>query len=406
VLLLPEGLLGGLTAKELQAIYAHELCHVRHRDNLAAAVHMLVEAVFWFHPLVWWLERKLIAERECACDEDVLRSGSDALDYAEGILAVCKFCVPSPMPCAAGVSGANLGQRIETIMSERIGRELNTPKKLLLTVAGVLAIAVPVAIGLLNAPSSKAQGSETFEVASIKPSDPAQNGSRFDYGLHKFSGTNITAKSLILNAYDLHDFQLKGGPSWLDSAHYDIQAKANDSQLEYKGDRNLTKEQIALYRARRRARLQALLAERFQLKVHSITEEFPVYTLVVAKSGPKFQQSKNPDYRRGYSMSVDDGHMTGQELTMADLAGNLSGWSGHIVTDKTGLIGRYDLSLTWAPERHRANPLTAEQPSVPSENDGPSLLTAVQEQLGLKLVPQKGPVEVVVIDHIEKPSPN
>ncbi len=168
VLLVPEGLLNRLSPKELHAIYTHELCHVRYRDNLAAAAHMLVEAMFWFHPLVWWLEKKLIEERERACDEEVLRSGNSPQEYAEGILAVCKFCLASPMACAAGVSGANLKQRIETIMSERLGQKLNAPKKLLLAAAGAIAISVPVAIGGQQ---------ETFDVASIKPSNPSERNS-------------------------------------------------------------------------------------------------------------------------------------------------------------------------------------------------------------------------------------
>ncbi len=408
VLLLPERLLTRLTAKELQAIYAHELCHVRHRDNLAAAAHMLLEAIFWFHPLVWWLERKLIAERERACDEEVLRSGNCPQDYAEGILAVCRFCLASPMPCAAGVSGADLRKRIETIMSERLGQELNTPKKLLLAMAGVMAIAVPVAIGLLNVPSSRAAQRETFEVVSIKLTNPAEQYMSVGGTRGNFSARGISPKMLIVNAYDVHQFQVTGGPNWLDSVHYDIEAKADDA--ESKDYLTTNHDQLRLAQAKRLARLQALLADRFKLKVHRLTKELPAYALVIAKHGPKLQPSKDKNDQSRYGMRMGPGMLNGNQLSMEALTANLSNVLGSIVIDKTGLTGNYDLALTWKPDEHRANPLTSDDTSKQtegtSEEKGPSLFTAVQEQLGLKLVPQKGPVEVLVIDHIEKPSPN
>ncbi len=97
-----------LSQAEWEAVLAHELCHVRRRDNVAAALHMAVEAVFWFHPLVWWMGSRLVAERERACDEEVLRLGSEAQVYAEGILKVCERYLTSPLECVAGVTGSNL----------------------------------------------------------------------------------------------------------------------------------------------------------------------------------------------------------------------------------------------------------------------------------------------------------
>src|SRR2546421_307152 len=119
VLLLPAGISDRLTDAQLQAIITHELCHVRRRDNLAAVVHMLIEAIFWFHPLLWWIGARLVDERERACDEEALRLGSEPQVYAESILKVCKFYVESPLFCAAGVTGSNLKKRIEAIMVHR-----------------------------------------------------------------------------------------------------------------------------------------------------------------------------------------------------------------------------------------------------------------------------------------------
>jgi GWxTD domain-containing protein len=150
VLLLPEGLAHNLTAEQLEPIIAHEMFHVRGRDNLAAAMHTVVQALFWFHPLVWWLGNRLVDERERACDEAVLHAGHDPADYAEGILKVCKSNLMMPA-CVAGVSGSNLQKRIEVIMENRETRNLTSGKKLLLTVAGVGALMVPIFTGMMSA---------------------------------------------------------------------------------------------------------------------------------------------------------------------------------------------------------------------------------------------------------------
>ncbi len=129
VLLLPAGITNRLTASQLEAIVAHEMCHVRRRDNLTAAFHMLVEAALWFHPMVWWIGMKLVEERERACDEAVLQSSLDAETYAEGILNVCKAYVESPLPCISGVTGASLKERIVRIMTEQTGAETRPEQK-------------------------------------------------------------------------------------------------------------------------------------------------------------------------------------------------------------------------------------------------------------------------------------
>jgi bla regulator protein BlaR1 len=119
-LLLPDGLSEHLTPAQFEAIVAHELCHVRRWDNLSSAIHMLVEALFWFDPAVWWIRARLIDERERACDEAVLRMGSAPQDYAEGIVTVCEFFLKSPLACASGVTGSDLKRRVETIMLNRV----------------------------------------------------------------------------------------------------------------------------------------------------------------------------------------------------------------------------------------------------------------------------------------------
>ena len=149
VLLLPEGIFDRLTPAQLKAVIAHELCHVRHRDNSMAAIHMFVETAFWFHPLVWWIGKRMVEERERACDEEVLRLGSEPRVYAEGLLNVCKLYVESPLLCVAGITGANLKRRIEAIMANQRLHGLNRAKKFLLASAAVTTLTAPIAIGLV-----------------------------------------------------------------------------------------------------------------------------------------------------------------------------------------------------------------------------------------------------------------
>jgi beta-lactamase regulating signal transducer with metallopeptidase domain len=147
-LLLPESLAARLDSRQLQAILEHELCHVRRRDNLTTVLHMLVEAVFWFHPLVWWIGARLVHERERACDEAVLRSGHEPQSYAEGILEVCRHYVASKLICVSGVSGADLQTRLEAIMKNDDIVRLSRGKGLLLGAAAFAVVAGPVLVGL------------------------------------------------------------------------------------------------------------------------------------------------------------------------------------------------------------------------------------------------------------------
>lgn len=152
VVLLPKGLLSRLSADEIRSILAHELTHLKRRDNLTAVIHMWVEAIFWFYPPVWLIGARLIAERERACDESVLARGHDPEVYAGGILKVCKFCLQSPLSSAAGASGGNLGQRVREIMTAPRAVRLNPAKKLVLTAAAAFTVVLPVTGGFLSSP--------------------------------------------------------------------------------------------------------------------------------------------------------------------------------------------------------------------------------------------------------------
>jgi beta-lactamase regulating signal transducer with metallopeptidase domain len=157
VILLPEGIASHLSRDEIDAIVTHELCHLKRRDNLLAMAHMLVEAIFWFYPLVWFIGARLVEEREHACDESVLACGKKPLEYAQAILKVCRLYIRSPLACASGVSGANLDTRISAIMSNRDIRDLDPGKMLLLASLAALVIMTPLMTGGLTPMAQLAQ---------------------------------------------------------------------------------------------------------------------------------------------------------------------------------------------------------------------------------------------------------
>jgi uncharacterized protein (TIGR03435 family) len=223
----------------------------------------------------------------------------------------------------------------------------------------------------------------SFEVASIKPhpgvitmsADPWVKGDRVE-------STASTLRDLITSAYRVRYDQLEGGPAWIATEHYDLQAKVP-------GNREATMDEV-------RPMLQTLLAERFHLRIRHETREVAMFALVVAKGGPKFKESADAEQRMGRITGTNTGmQMTIAKGTMAELATRLSGnGAGRPVTDRTGLKGRYTFELRW----------TNRDPEP--DSDIRTLFTALQEQLGLKLEPIKGPGEILVIESAEKPSAN
>ncbi len=157
VLLWPATFSEHLQDSHLRAILAHEVAHLRRRDNLAAAMHLVVEAIFWFHPMVWWLGARLVEERELACDEEVLQLGNSSSIYAESILKTCEFCVGAPLACVSGVTGAELKKRIVRIMTPNQAEKLSPGRSLLLAAVGVATVVGPVLVGLWNTPRVRAQ---------------------------------------------------------------------------------------------------------------------------------------------------------------------------------------------------------------------------------------------------------
>ena len=227
-----------------------------------------------------------------------------------------------------------------------------------------------------------------FEVASVKTNKTGQReGGITAIGGGRFRAANIPFKILLAIAYDVNFEQISGGPGWLDSERYDVEAKP---------DRLATTQQIHLM-------LQKLLAERFGLVLRRETKEMPIFALILDKGISKLRVHDGPEVDFGIRPG-DRGQVAFTGVSMPRLSLFLSIRLRRTVVDKTGLAGVYDFELAWTPDE----PQRDEGPESPPQPDpsGASIFTAVREQLGLKLVSQKGPVEFLNITHVERPSEN
>jgi len=379
---------------------------------------MIVEALFWFHPAVWWIGARLIEERERACDEAVVQACGKAEVYAEGILNVCRLYFESPVACVSGVTGSDLKQRIVRIMAEVPAVKLNFSGKLLLAIAGTASIILPLVAGLFSAAHLSAQllratgPLPSFEVATIKPTQPGSTHS--DLRIRSSEGRiwflDEPLDRVIEFAYNVKsERQLLQEPDWARSERFDIEAKVPESQLGTMKDWTAQR-RMDQYRLM----FQSLLAERFNLHVGFETRTLPVYRLVVAKGGPNGTLMRpDPGNRSSITTNVNEraGKVTAIGVSTATLADWLSRTpdaGDRVVIDSTGLHGSYDFTLAWTPFGAQPSPMGGAQPLAAASTDdsAPSLFAALRQQLGLKLVPAKAPVEALVIDHIEQPSPN
>jgi len=525
VLLWPQGISARLSDAQMEAILAHELCHVRRRDNLFAVAQMVVETVLWFYPLVWWMGARMVEERERACDEEVLGQGRNAETYAESILKICEFCLESPLACVSGITGADLKHRIVQIMTQQAGRKLDLSRKLILCVVATIVVALPVTFGLVHAAQAHAQSATAapvpasatqgiagtwqgtlrhagqdlrtvvkitevgdggykasfhsidqggqpipvekvtldgatvqmlipangstfegklsadgmsiagdwtqgpnpvpltltrvtpatewtvpvaippmaanadpgFEVATIKPSSPDEPGKRFGWRGGHLITTMTNLNDLIAFAYGLHAKQIVDAPAWFGTDLYDIEGKPDTEGLP-------SMKQLGMM-------VQELLADRFKLTFHHDKRELSVYVISLASGGPKMTKSTaSPDDDQGFTFKRL-GNLTVSNMTIADFASWMqSGVMDRPVVDQTGLTDRYDFQLKWTPDESQFGQFRGSGTTVHPPNDNPdappSLYTALQEQLGLKMRPGKVPDDVIVIDHVERPSPN
>jgi uncharacterized protein (TIGR03435 family) len=304
-------------------------------------------------------------------------------------------------------------------MTQHVPSILNFRRYSVLVAAACLAVATPVAATQTNpapAPPATTDSAKplTFDAISIKPNkvdthltSQIVNGEAVISSQSMFRNTpdgvnyaNVTAKALIATAYNIKGDQISGGPDWAGSAGFDIQAKV--TSFDPPNSHQLTKDQ-------RSQMLQSLLADRFKLAIHYETKEAPVYKLTIAKGGPKLHEAKPGDTypngpkgpdgisHAGMIMFSGPGQFTAQAVPTSNIADFLAPTLHQHVIDKTGLTGKYDFTLQFTPDN-----IPADSPNA----GGPSIFTALQEQLGLKLESSKDPVKTIVIDHIELPSEN
>jgi bla regulator protein blaR1 len=435
VLLWPEGISPHLDDEQLGAIVAHEVCHVRRRDNLFALLHMCVEAAFWFHPLVWWMGARLVEERERACDEAVLRLGNEPGSYADAILKACRYSIESPLACVSGVSGSNLKQRMVRIMNAAT-IPLSRSRKMLLATVALAAIAGPIGMGILHPRvvrageaqdlalrSDEAQSFANlrFDSASLTPAAQG-DGNRLFLMQHEgqFALMNVTLKALIATAYGVPADRIVSGPDWIDTQHYNFEAHwtppAGAHAKMPAPDKLKAEFQIATAGngapghnamvavlptpAPVQAMLRNFLAEHVNLKIRNDSAVMPVYELVIANGGSKL--TPNPasqpapgetpmEMKTRVEASIHNGQ---QSIAMIHaeprmLCENLSRELGQEVVDKTGLTGHYDFQV-----------------SFPAGADADQVASILRDQYGLDLQSTQQPVKVFAVDNVDMPQAN
>jgi uncharacterized protein (TIGR03435 family) len=412
---------------DLRRALTHELEHVRRRDWMTFCLARLICAAYWFHPLVWIANRQLCLNAERACDDAVVRDGQ-SVGYADQLVALAERSLADRhRRLLAMANRHDLSTRVHAVLSVRQPRgPAGARARIAVAITAVAAVAAlaplrTVATAVGQTPAGRQTPAEPsarprFDVASIRPSvsDSIMHVRQLPGRLT----ADATLQVLMQYAYGVQPFQVVGGASWLTTARYDINARA---------DAAATPNQLFLM-------LQSLLEERFQLKTHWETKDLPVYTLVPVGAGPKL-----PAPREGVCVEsavdaaaewVGSGRMAfpgelppargrcgsaivafgsggaqirGGRIDMSELVRILSMTLGRTVRDGTGVAERFDLQLDFVPDD-----TTPAMPAPPpgSGISGVSIAQAVQRQLGLRLQSARGPVEVIVVDGMERPSPD
>jgi uncharacterized protein (TIGR03435 family) len=396
IVLVPAGALAGVPAAQMEALLLHELAHIRRHDYLVHLLQSAVEAIFFYHPAVWLVSSHIRAERELCCDDIAVSVTGDAVIYARALAEFDSARWIQPTVMAA--NGGFLADRIARLLG--YPRPEWRPSPAAPGIAAVLILATAALFAQSAAPPH-------FEVASIKPS----SAPRFTTSARPMPGGRFHAvgplRLLIRVGYNLHEFQVLGGPAWIDNDPFEVDAKAEG---------NPTREQLL-------EMLQPLLEERFHLKVHRESRELPVYALGIAKSGSKLPAPKDscipfdptaplppvtspPCGRLAVVGSATAWQLRGAGIGIPELVGTLANTLGRAVLDRTGLTGTYDIHAEFTPDSLTAGMAGMFGPPAEPDKAPPSIITAVQEQLGLRLESTKGPVDVLVIDHVERPTAN
>jgi uncharacterized protein (TIGR03435 family) len=391
----------------------HELEHVRRRDWMMLCLARAICAVYWFHPLVWIANRQLCVNAERACDDAVLRDGQ-AFAYADQLVTLAERSLAQTRPLLAMASRGDLSTRVRAVLNIHQRRGPAGVRVRIAAAGAAITLVVLLAplrtVATARGQATAATARSQFDVASIKPSfsDGIMN-------LRPLPGrlvADATLQILMQHAYGVQTFQVVGGPGWLSTDRYEIDARA---------DAAVRRNQLSLM-------LQSLLEDRFRLRTHREIKELPVFALVSDRGGFRLPPPREdacvdsadaalewaggrmavpgelpPAKGRCGSVVATLGQLRGGKVAMSELVRMLSLVLGRSVVDRTGSTALFDVQLDFV-----ADETTPAMPPPPpgSGISGPSIAQALRDQLGLRLEPAKGPVEQIVVDHAERPSAN
>ena len=425
IIVLPIAALSSLNAGQVEAILAHELAHIRRHDYLVNLLQTLSETILFYHPAVWWISARIRDEREHCCDDVAVAVCGDPVSYAAALTEL-EAWRSGEVGLAAAATGGSLLNRVRRILRVEVSDDSRTSSWIIglvvVAVVGGLTLTVIAQAPTPNDPTLK------FEVAAVRENTSGE-GKMFMQRLPggRISVVNVPLGVLLRDAYRLQDSQLVGAPDWIFSARYDVTAKAEQEfPAPMPGDAPFNPVHLMM---------RSLLEERFKLAVHRETRELPIYALVLSRSdgrlGPELKVSNadcaamparepsqgpppppKPGERPICGIRMGFGEIAGSGFALSAFANAISPTVQRIVVDRTGLSGNYDWYVKWTPERLPQRPpgTPPDQPfrmnGLEIDPNGPSIFTAVQEQLGLKLEAARGPVEVLVIDHVERPTPD
>jgi uncharacterized protein (TIGR03435 family) len=426
--------------EDLHRAIVHELEHVRRVDWLTHCVARVVCAAYWFHPLVWIAWHRLVLEAERACDDAVLHRG-EAADYADQLVGLAeRLSEVRHQPLLAMANRTDLAARVRAVLDRHQARGPAGALAIRIA-AGLAALAVTAMSPLRIAAAEPFQPSDgaRFAVVSVKPCEnepPTPPGQRSSQGGFptvspgRFTIECGTVERLISHAYVLNGEPLsnqqarignmdwlKNAPSWVRTEKFTIEAKADGTP-----DRAVLLGPM----------LRALLEDRFKLRLHRESDEQPIYLMTLVKGGLKIQPigedgctpleaaERSPDRMRlltdtdkpvcgNMNMTRSDGQRRWVigGTTMPNFSGTLSAFLDHHVVDRTGVEGKFNVRLVFMADEHVPGPdRRAGAPPPPPPGDGPNIFAALEQQLGLKLEQTRGPHGFLVIDHVERPSPN
>ena len=414
-----------------RAVLLHELAQVDRHDCLTQTLAAIACAVYWPHPGVWWIAKRLQTERELACDDRVLSAGENDREYAGHLLELAYTLghTAAPSVVVTMARPRELEGRMLAVLDAARNRASPAWRSRFVGLAILVAMTIPVAAATITprvhnldpdeltratrardaaTAQAPAQGGPQFEVASIKRT-PEDTSPGADFGVRPggiLRARNNDVANFIGNAYGVPGYLLVGGPDWVRADRYDLEAKAS-------GERSRPEMMLML---------QALLADRFQLRTHRDTREMPAYVMTLARGGARLQPPKpcmevdpaappsprapgeTPLRSCGNNLMNSRSRppymtWTANHVDSRSIAGALANFFRRPVVDRTGLTGFFDIQIDLPP----LQPVTTDAGAAASDA---SVFTVLQEQLGLRVEEGRGPVDVLVIDRIERPTQN